>query len=265
MARGIHAARDLVDIFPQGTFPARQHLMEGYDAHVFYGLEGHLPKIFERAMEVSRAVYVDLGYWGRREGGRYAGFHKVTVNARHPVGYFRKPPHPRDRFRKFGIDIKPWRGARAGHVLVAGMGAKGAAAEGYYPQQWERQAIETIREHTDREIVYRPKPSDPLASPIPGTRFSKKTTTIEEELVDAWCVVTHHSNVAVDALLFGVPVFCWGGVAREMGLQDLGKIEAPNYPEDRDQWASDVAYTQWSVPEMAAGHCWQHLKKDGLV
>ncbi len=145
------------------------------------------------------------------------------------------------------------------------MGAKGAAAEGFYPQQWERDTIGKLRLFTDREIIYRPKPSDPLASPIPGTHFSKKTTTLEEDLASAWCVVTHHSNVAVDALLAGIPVFCVGGVAREMGTPDLSQIETPHYPNDREQWAADLAYTQWSVPEMAAGHCWAHLKSDGLV
>lgn len=268
MARGIQASRDLVDVFPESSFPTRRHMIGGYDAHVFYGLEGHLPQLFAAAIEESRAVYIDLGYWGRREGGRYQGFHKVSVNARHPSAYYRFPAHAGDRFRKFGIPVDGWhwRGARVtGKIILAGMGAKGAAAEGFGPQEWERAAVEAMRPFTSREIIYRPKPSDPLAAPIPGTTFSKKTMPVEELFSDAWAVVTHHSNVAVDALLAGIPVFCWGGVAREMGLQDFARIEDPHYPEDRAQWAADIAYTQWSVPEMAAGHCWQHLKSDALV
>lgn len=271
MLEGITAAGDKPDYLPESSWSRRTPAVGDYDAHVFYGLEGNLPRIFEYAAEVSRAVYIDLGYWGRRELGRYAGYHKLSVNARHPVSYYRRPQHDGERFERFDKDVIPWSMSRSpklertGHILIAGMGAKGAAAEGQAPQEWERWAIAEIRKYTDRAIVYRPKPSDPLASPIAGTRYSPKGHELAPELEDCWAVVTHHSNVAVDALLAGIPSFCWGGVAREMSLQDLSRIEDPYMPAGRYKWASDIAWTQWSVPEMKNGDAWAYLRTEGLI
>ncbi len=267
MLAGIQAYGDNPDYLTESQWDQRTPAIGNYAAHVFYGLEGNLPKIFSYAADVSRAVYIDLGYWGRRDGGRYAGYHKITVNARHPVGYYRRPQHPADRFARFKIPITPWDVSWpcGGHILVAGMGAKGAAAEGYRPQEFERWAVDELRKHTSRPIVYRPKPSDPLASPIEGTTYSPKDIPLEQALQNCWAVVTHHSNVAVDALLAGIPCFCWGGVAREMSLQDLSRIEDPYLPDTRDMWARDIAYTQWNVAEMKSGEAWAYLRREQLV
>ena len=84
-------------------------------------------------------------------------------------------------------------------------------------------------------------------------------------LKGAWAVVTHHSNVAVDGLLQGIPAFCWQGVAAPLSSQDLTKIETPVYPDGREQWTADIAWCQWSIAEMKAGLPWLHLKSEGLI
>lgn len=231
---------------------------------VFYGLMGKLWTAIQAQREAGgTAVYIDLGYWGRREGGRWTGYHKVAVNARHPTEYFQKKQHDRSRFERFNIRPADWKDGK--HILIAGMGDKGASAEGYQPGQWEREAVTALRGLTDRPIVYRPKPSWRTAKPIEGTSFSPHRQRIGDVLQNCYAVVTHHSNVAVDALLSGIPAFCWGGVATCMTLQDLGKIEDPLRPEGREQWAADIAWTQWSMREMAEGWAWRHLRDEGLV
>jgi hypothetical protein len=145
------------------------------------------------------------------------------------------------------------------------MSDKGALAEGYQPEEWERWAIAEIKKYSKRTIVYRPKPSWKGAKPITGTITSGREREVEQDLRNAWAVVTHHSNVAVDALVAGVPAFCWGGVALEMSLQTLARIEDPHFPDGRLQWMADIAYTQWSIAEMRTGLPWVHLKKEGLI
>lgn len=271
MTAGIVAFGDAADLLPESALSIELK-PEDYDAHVFYGLEGRLPSLFGRMLAADvPVVYVDLGFWGRREGGRYAGFHKVSVSSRHPVAYYRRPQHPTDRFDRFRIEIQPWHRGRArelrvtGPILLVGMGAKGAAAEGFGPQEWERGIVTEIRKHTHRQILYRPKPSDPLASRIEGCGYSTKDRKIEAEIASAWAVVTHHSNAAVEAILAGTPAFCWGGVGRDLASWDLSTIENPEYPDGRYEWAADIAYTQFSVPEMTSGICWAHLRREGLV
>jgi hypothetical protein len=264
MAEGIARAGDHVEL----VFEDQYDGSAPGDVAVFYGLEGRLPQVFRDYQAKGRAVYIDLGYWGRREGGRWTGYHKVAVNARHPTAYYRRPSHPSGRFERFNVPIQlsEPRGRHA-PILLCGMGDKAARAEGYAPETWERWAVNEIRRYTDRPIVYRPKPSWKRARPIEGCGYSPKTREIDAELRGAWAVVTHHSNAAVEAVLAGVPVFCWYGVAADMGLRDLSRIESPRRPtlDERAQWAADIAYTQWSVAEMKAGAPWLHLRAEGIL
>lgn len=271
MARGIRACGDVPESLWEHEYPNcfTDRILQGKmpDIAVFYGLEGQLPLIFSDYVASGRwAVYVDLGYWGRREGGRWSGYHKVVVNARHPSAYFRAPQHDRKRISRFrGLLAQPWTES-GNHILLAGMGDKGALAEGFAPEEWERGAIERIRKVTDRPILYRPKPSWKTARPIPGTLWSDpQQRVIEQELQNCWAVVTHHSNVAVDALVAGIPTFCWDGVAAGLSSQSFDEIERPLFPDGRDAWMADLAYTQWSVEEIAAGACWSHLRSEGLI
>lgn len=263
MAEGIAAAGDFPAIVSERDYDPAIPTQE-FDCVAFYGLEGNNRLVFRDYAARSAAVYVDLGYWGRREGGRWTGYHKISVNARHPNAYFRAIPHPPDRLKRFHVEPKPWT-TTGRHILLAGMGDKGAWAEGFKPEEWERWAISEIRKVSKRQIVYRPKPSWKTAKPIAGTIYSPRERDVEQELRECWAVVTHHSNVAVEAVLAGIPAFCWGGVALEMSLQDLSRIEAPFHPEGRAQWAADIAYTQWSIAEMRTGAPWRHLKAEGLI
>lgn len=262
LAEGIAKSGDFPAIISERDYNPRQ--IEEYDCCAFYGLEGNNTQVFRDFAAHSAAVYVDLGYWGRREGGRWSGYHKVVVNARHPNAYFRAVSHPADRLKRFHVEHRPWR-ETGSHILLAGMGDKGSQAEGYQPEQWERWAIAEIRKYSKRPIIYRPKPSWKTAKPIAGTIYSEKKIEVETHFRDCWAIVTHHSNVAVDGLVAGIPAFCWGGVALEMSLQDLSRIESPYFPDGRAQWMADIAYTQWSIAEMRAGLPWQHLKREGLI
>lgn len=236
------------------------------DVAVFYGLEGNLPRIFEdHKLQPHAAVYVDLGYWGRRQGGRWAGWHKVVVNARHPTSYYQARRHDASRAAALNVVPQPWKNGR--HVLIAGMGDKGARAEGFEPEQWERAAIAQLRQHTDRAIVYRPKPSWKTARAIEGVGYSPRTQDVAEIMRGCHAVVTHHSNVAVDGIVGGIPAFVWYGVGSTLGSQDLESIESPRCPTDaeRAQWICDIAWCQWSIEEMSRGLPWRHLKEEGLI
>jgi hypothetical protein len=119
---------------------------------------------------------------------------------------------------------------------------------------------------TNRKIAYRPKPSrSHPQKPISGLDFAGEPMRLKDALHNAWAVVTHHSNVGIDGLLNGVPCFCAEGIIRAVAKTELGQIEHPLYPEDsvRQQWLHNVAYWQWSVPEMSKGLPWTWLKASG--
>lgn len=209
-------------------------------------------------------IYIDLGYWARRPPGkRWTGHHKIVVNGRHPTEYFRMG-NPPDRFNRLGVRIKPWR-KKGSHILIAGMSAKASETHGLGTQEWERQTAKRLRAVTDRPLLYRPKPSWSGASPLPHCTMVNRAGPIESYLREAWAVVTHHSNVAVDALVNGVPVYAQEGVGSVMSMNSLEDIESPYYPDDREGFLADVAYCQWDAEEMAKGLPWRFFKEKGLI
>jgi hypothetical protein len=235
------------------------------DVAVFYGLAGRLAAALrDYPAAGKKAIYVDLGYWKRKDiGSRWDGYHKLVVNGRHPTGYFQHRPHDDSRAQSLGLSVLPWRKGR--NVVIAGMGPKGAAAEGFAPGQWEADAVRQIRAVTDRPIIYRPKPNWKHARPIAGATMGDPGMTLAAALADAHCVVSHHSNAGVEGLMMGIPCFTIEGVALPMGRSDLALIEQPHYPAGREQWAADLAFVQWNVDEMRRGLAWRHLRDEGLV
>jgi hypothetical protein len=259
LLHGITVAGDRAVVRPAETFNGKAE----HQVAVFYGLEGPLANVFEAySTDERRAVYIDLGYFGRREGGRFAGFHKIVVNSRHPTEYFQAPAHPSDRFDRFAIDLKPLRHAGR-HILLCGMSDKGAIAEGFRPNQWETETI--LRQICDRPIRYRPKPSWKRARPLQGSDYADVRRPIEDDLRDCHCLVSHHSNAAIDALIAGVPAITVAGAASV--LSHFDDIHDPYFPSrDRlQQFLADLCYTQWRVEELADGSAWRHLKQEGLL
>lgn len=262
MAEGIAKIGDCPIVIDETTYRTPD-----FKIAVFYGLAGNLKRAFDEYKVGGRkVVFIDLGFWDRRlkNKNRYEGYHKISINDRHPTTYFQNRAHAADRIARFNLTVQPWR-TSGRYILLAGMSAKSSWVEGFAAEEWERSAVKQLAAVTDRPIIYRPKPSCPNARPIKGTRWSPREEELESLLKDCHAVVTHHSNVAVEGLTAGVPAFCWDGVAKPMSLQEFGKIDQPLHPEGREQWLADIAYAQWNLEEMREGLPWRHLKDEGLV
>jgi hypothetical protein len=237
------------------------------DARValFYGLSEGLYSAFRAYRDTSgcRVVFVDLGYWARHKLTRWDGYHKIVLGDRHPTAYFQGKPRPADRIAEHKLEIKPWRKSGDGHIIIAGMSAKAAAAEGFAAESWERETAARLSALTDRRIIYRPKPNWSGAKPIKGTVMDSRTP-LDVALRDAYAVVTHHSNVAIDALIAGVPCVCPFGAASVLSAHSIEQINNLPMHGDRAQFAADLAYTQYSIDEMQSGIAWDYVLGDLL-
>lgn len=260
MYEGIRRHGEAVDAMEAG-----RHRGVNADVAVFYGFERGLEKVFADYRAAGRpVVYVDLGYWSRNNRGQFEGFHKVSVNDRHPTAYFQKIPHDAARLAGHRLEIRDWR--RGGDfILLAGMSDRAALVAGFQPEQWETEAVRVIRKHTDMPIVYRPKPNYLMARPIPDTIFNHKKIAVSQAIEGCHAVVAHHSNVAVEALMLGVPTFVVDGVALPLSESSLHRIATPRMEGDRQQWLQDISYCQWHPAEMRSGEVWAHLKSEGLL
>ncbi len=198
-------------------------------------------------------VYADLGYWLRDT------HYRIVVDGWSPERYVRANL-PHDRLKSFGVEVQPVQ-CGGDTIVVAGSSAKAAAEHGLGYQQWEKDVIRHLQGFGKR-IVYRPKPKDRFASPINGAMLD--TQPLEESLSRACFVVTHHSNVAIDALVNGIPVHCVTGAGTAFSIP-LEECANPTMPEGREQFLADVAWLNWSLDEMRSGACWRHLKERGLI
>jgi hypothetical protein len=255
MREGVSKSRGLIVLPGQTTRP---------DVLVCYGWCPPADLFRSRGITV---VTMDLAWYGRGGAKDPASYVKLSVNHWHPTAYFQNRPKPDDRWLRHGIPILPMR--RDGrHIIVAGSGPKSSARDGNEFQAWEREAITTLRTLTDRPIIYRPKPymEERPPAPIEGATMDRETP-LGDMLERAHAVVTRQSNVAVDALRAGIPVFCWEGVASVLASQDLTEIERPRIPtgDERAQFFADLAYCQWTVDELRSGAAWAYMKDEGLI
>lgn len=220
------------------------------DVGVMYGWKRHA-----MLQQYPRFVYADLPYFGRDTHW------KINCNGWSPDSYVHAGMHP-ERWESLHIDIHPARGlygTNPGKVIIAGASAKSAEQHGYKYMEWERAMVKRL-EGKGLELVYRPKPKDPNKRPIAGIGYEFGAIN--------WCkvaaVVTHHSNIALEALVQGVPVYCETGAAKSMSFHP-DEIQSAAIPAGLEQFLWDCAYLQWTLDEMKSGECWTHLKERGLV
>lgn len=190
-----------------------------------------------------RWYYGDHGYFGK---GR---FYRVTNGRLQHDGVSDEAIAMRgpDRFKDFGIPVKPWR-KNGRHVLVCPPGDVFAGLMGFSAQAWTKRTLEILRAHTGRPIVVRYKGADNAARPLAA------------DLDGCWALVTYMSNTAVEAILAGIPVFTSGlCAATAMSRPSLQDIERPSYPAGREIWARVLAANQWTLAEIAAGDCWRAI------
>jgi hypothetical protein len=203
-----------------------------------FGSPSLWPVLRQAQTEGRDYYYGDHAYYGR---GQYF---RITKNAYQDDGRGTYSP---DRFHRFGRWIYPWKKAGS-HVVVCPNSDVYFGLHGLHGPTWVRETVDTLQQHTDREI---------------RVRWKKTSSPIQSDLVDAHAVVVFSSAAAIDALIVGVPVFVcapWCASAR-MGLSDLAQIESPIRPDDREPFLWALAYHQWTLNEMIQGIAWRALQE----
>lgn len=167
---------------------------------------------------------------------------------------------PADRWEELGISLSPWR-KTGKHIVLCGQVPWDASVQHTDHVQWCRQTIQRLGSLTNRGIRFRPHPLQPEAVDVSNLPVQISLgVDLQEDLEDAWAVVTFNSNAGVEATLAGVPAFVAdaGGMGYSILNKDLQLIESPCTP-DRHQWLCNLAYTQWTLGEIASGQAMQHL------
>ena len=182
--------------------------------------------------------YIDHAYFNRGHGKNY----RIARNA-YDAGRVRDCPG--DRLKTLNVKLLPWRtGGR--EIIVCPPTEYFMEAHGC--PDWLETTLARLSNTTDRPVIVRTKPR-------PGEQAVPLATALQS----AHALVTHSSNVAIEAACLGTPVFVSAtSAAAPVGSTDLSEIDSPQYP-DRSPWLSHLAYNQFSLEEIGNGTAWRLL------
>jgi hypothetical protein len=178
---------------------------------------------------------------GYLRAGHFDGYYRITKNAFLCSG---EGQGDAARLHRLGVRVRPWRKSGE-YVLLCVPPPLYCRAWGFDGEAWRKRIMTDLE--TDRPLRLSFKPG--LDERCPPDQPS-----LEEQLARAWAVVTHDSNVAIDALIAGVPVFVTGKTpARRCGLTDVSRIETPLYSDEREAMLAVLAANQWTLAEFRDG------------
>jgi len=209
---------------------------------VVYGILRGCGAIIHQAQWIGRTFYhIDHGYFGR---GHYEGYYRISADGLQcrisDLSDFGSA-----RFERLEIRPRPW--ARSGRkILVAPISQAVGEFLGIDTHRWLETVIREIKSHTDRPIEIK----------------QKHEGDIRAVLEDTWCLVTHASNAAIDALVAGIPVIALGHSAVAHISWRWENIEKPIW-YDREPLFWALAHHQWRIEEMKSGEAWTTLTATG--
>lgn len=188
-----------------------------------------------------RVVIWDGGYF------RAPGYWRTSADHEHPQNLLDRAPADRSRFDALKITLRNDHNPR-GHIVLVGLGPK--TRDILDVKDWEARKLCELRQRFPRaKIVFRPKPKRPY--PHLGITVAKEVP-IEQVLRGAALVVCKHSNVAVDAVVAGVPFDAEDGAARWL----VGRSYTP---DNRLEFLRRLAWFMWRADE--APEAWKMVER----
>lgn len=189
------------------------------------------------------AIFFDLGYWERT---KVTGYCRLSIDNDHCQFFLARTEPKPDRWDALGIKLRNDYDPK-GPILLIGLGRK---SRSYLREpSWEVKEFKRVQAlHPGRRIIYRPKPGHPFPA-LPCE--VNASSSIEALLAGASLVVCRHSNVAVDAVVAGVPFDAVDGAA--MYIAGL-----PYTDEVRLDFLRRLAYWQYRNGE--ADQLWAFAK-----
>lgn len=197
------------------------------------------------------AIVIDLGYIYRPD---YFQLGWQGIN--------RLPAGPFDSARALSMfdDIPQTAKHGGSYVLVCGQ--KQGDRQHNLPdvRAWAKHTIAALKKVSSEPIKFRPHPLYRFHLDKTGVAFSDpKTESLHDALIGARCLVTHNSTSAIEALLFGVPVFCSSSAMyAEFCNTSLEAFDSPCF-HDPTSFFNRLAYGQWTLDEIADGKALQFL------
>jgi hypothetical protein len=214
------------------------------------GAEERMAARFTHLSKGGHVVSWDHGYYSRhgRPKDPTKAYLRASWDNLHPQSSLSATPPDPSRWLVHNIVLREDSSAD-GHIIVVALGPKSRKSLSIH--DWEHRKLAEIAERfPGRKIIYRPKPGKDRPDRVKW--LTDQETPIEKLLVGASLVVCRHSNVAVDAIIAGVPFECEDGAA--FWLQN--QTRTPTV-EQRLDFLYRLSWWQWRCDEMEAA--WKFL------
>lgn len=215
-------------------------------------------------------LVIDKGYSRDRmpfNGGSVPRWWRMCWQDVHPTAYFMNDSRPADRWARMNLPLFNRQHApQTGNIVILGSSAKfHQTMQMEDPNTWTRMVRDGIHRHCRNPIIFRPKPSWKDAVPIEGMVFDwGHKSQVADTLACAWCAITYGSIACVDAICAGVPCIVLGnGVAAPISSPFLNDVTGPTWKplSEREQWAANLAYCNFTPAEIGDGTAWKILKE----
>ena len=219
----------------------------------FYGRDrGTLAIVAQSAVDGNHWIMADNGYIGAYQ---YNGYYKISRD-----GFQCDGTGAPDEGRLVDVlaitgqkFVKDWRSStKKWHILICPPIVGYERIHWFSSTRWTRSLVKQIRKLTDRKIRVRYKPGENLYT----------GRSIADDLKNCHALITHDSNIAVEAIMAGIPVFITGtSPAQVFGNVDVSTIAEPRLEGDRWEWLSILANNQWTLKEIKDGMANEVLSK----
>ena len=223
--------------------------------------------IYQHWQDKKDFYYMDTGYFGNFTSlGNPSGkklFHRIVKNdlQKHWL-----EKHSSDRWQEI-CKIDPryqWKGwkKKGRKILIVVPNRKSCVFYGYDvdpyvngEKPWLTKTIETIKNHTDMEIIIREKSS----------RTDRQNYSIFDALDEGvFATVSFNSIAALESVIYGIPAFVTVPCAASpLAQTDLSQISVPLYPDETlvQEHCASLAYGQFTHEEIANGSAWRILNQ----
>lgn len=268
LAQGVVKAGDQFEIRRTADYGEDRHY-EGpspdTDMAVCFGVKGKSRDIIEEHLAMGRlTLNLDKGLSRQKGEGGHTEYSRIAINGKAPRDVMRAKTDG-SRVRVLGMRTEDRRGP-GGHILICG------SSEKYHefhrlaaPTSWAEKMHRTLRQITGRQIVFRPKPSDRGARPIPGMAYSHGSSALEHALRGCHALITHGSSAGLAASLAGIPVWCGDeNILSPIAEPEIANIDEPFFPDKklRARWVNAVTFYQWSNKELRDGSAYEWIREE---
>lgn len=247
--KGHEVARALMQGFDADDMPLEAGTLVPGATHIIGGLQFGALTLLKRIRAAGEPyIFYDRAYFG---GGPGTGRYRVVPNAyqhhelRGDGAEGLSNPQPvkaRQPFRDWGVKLAPWRESRPSDRILL-VPPSPAVALLFGLGDWLYETHAELAHLTRRPV---------------DVSFKGDRRPLAERLRNCHAVVTWTSNVAVDAIVAGVPAFvAQYSAARPVAAGDVehltsALLENPPKP-DRSTWLRSLSAGQFDLADIAAG------------